>query len=72
MATALGKQIVKSTADPLTKVTVVIVAASLKWITKVPLGMASVVLQLEGSAEGKDGDEDLKNNAYWIACFAYL
>ncbi|CAB1103909.1 unnamed protein product [Ectocarpus sp. CCAP 1310/34] len=72
IATAFGKQIVKSAADPFTKVTVVIVAASLKWITKVPLGIASVVLQLEGSAEGKDDDEDLKNNAYWIACFAYL
>ncbi|CAB1103728.1 unnamed protein product [Ectocarpus sp. CCAP 1310/34] len=72
IATAFGKQIVKSAADPFTKVTVVIVAASLKWITKVPLGIASVVLQLEGSAEGNDDDEDLKNNAYWIACFAYL
>lgn len=73
MATALGKHIMKvPTIDPTVKVTVVIIAAALKWTAKVPMGMASVLLQLEGAAESKDQDEDVKNNAYWIACFAYL
>ncbi|CAM9441282.1 unnamed protein product [Ectocarpus fasciculatus] len=67
-----GKRYPVPPGNPNVKIVMIGLGAGIKWLAKVPLGIASVVLQLQGATKSDDVDEDLRNNAYWIACHAYL